>query len=69
MTGLSVYAGKYHPSPHEWFVTDAFKRQWQPPRRFGVQFDAEFIFKEYRITKEWPTGLVIRDKNFTENGR
>lgn len=66
MTGLSVYADNTTRALMSGSLTDAFDVGGMAfPRRFGVQFDAEFV-QEYRITKELAHWSCYKDKNFTK---
>lgn len=65
MTGLSVYADNTTRALMSGSLTDAFDVGGMAfPRRFGVQFDAEFV-QEYRITKELAHWTCYEDRNFT----
>lgn len=66
MTGLSVYADNTTRALMSGSLTDSFDVGGMAfPRRFGVQFDAEFV-QEYRITKELAHWTCYEDKNFTK---
>lgn len=66
MTGLSVYADNTTRALMSGSLTDAFDVGGMAfPRRFGVQFDSEFV-QEYRITKELAHWSCYTDRNFTK---
>lgn len=64
MTGLSVYADATTRALMSGSLTDSFDVGGMAfPRRFGVQFDNEFV-QSYRITKELAHWTCYTDKDF-----